>query len=85
MAAGAVTIFSFVGTFIIALVIGLVMKTRVSEEAEVEGLDTAIHGESAYEFGPVGGGGGSYIASSLERRVSTHEAGNRRHQAVQAR
>ena len=68
MAAGAVTIFSFVGTIIIAKVIGLVMKTRVSEDAEIEGLDTAIHGESAYEFGPVGGGG-SYIASSSRESV----------------
>ncbi|HEY8826945.1 MAG TPA: ammonium transporter [Jatrophihabitantaceae bacterium] len=54
-AAGAVTVFSFVGTFIIAKVISLVMKTRVSDEAELTGLDVAIHGESAYEFGPVGG------------------------------
>ncbi|MDP9093328.1 MAG: ammonium transporter [Actinomycetota bacterium] len=59
-AAGVVTLFSFCGTIIIAKVIGLVMKTRVSAEAEDEGLDTAIHGESAYEFGPVGGGG-SYL------------------------
>jgi len=44
------------------------MKTRVSEDAEIEGLDTAIHGESAYEFGPVGGGG-SYIASSSRESV----------------
>ena len=54
-AAGAVTVFSFVGTFIIAKVISLVMKTRVSDDAELTGLDVAIHGESAYEFGPVGG------------------------------
>jgi len=57
-AAGAVTVFSFVGTFIIAKVISLVMKTRVSDEAELTGLDVAIHGESAYEFGPVGGASG---------------------------
>ena len=56
-AAGAVTVFSFVGTVIIAKVIGLVMRTRVTTEDEDEGLDTAIHGESAYEFGPVGGAG----------------------------
>ncbi len=57
-AAGVVTVFSFVGTFIIAKVIGLVMQTRVSEEDELTGLDVAIHGESAYEFGPGGGSGG---------------------------
>jgi ammonium transporter, Amt family len=57
-AAGAVTVFSFVGTFIIAKVIGLFMHTRVTEEDELTGLDLAIHGESAYEFGPGGGSGG---------------------------
>ena len=57
-AAGAVTVFSFVGTFIIAKVIGVFMHTRVTEEDELTGLDLAIHGESAYEFGPGGGSGG---------------------------
>lgn len=53
--AGAVTAFSFAGTVIIAKIIGLVMRTRVSDEDELTGLDLSIHGESAYEFGPVGG------------------------------
>jgi Amt family ammonium transporter len=61
-AAGAVTIFSFVGTFIIAKVIGLVMQTRVTEEDEITGLDLSIHGESAYDFGSLAGsGGGNYV------------------------
>jgi Amt family ammonium transporter len=60
-AAGAVSIYSFVGTLIIATVIGLVFKNRVSEEDEVTGLDLAIHGESAYDFGPVGGVGGGHF------------------------
>ncbi len=68
LVAGTVTVFSFVGTFVIAKVIGLVMKTRVSEEAEVEGLDTAIHGESAYDFGGVGGSGFSpAVAAAMAR------------------
>jgi Amt family ammonium transporter len=71
MAAGAVTIFSFVGTFLIAKVIGLFFKTRVSEDEELLGLDLAIHGESAYDFGPIGGvGAGDYVpapAGSKER------------------
>ena len=57
-------VFSFVGTLIIGTVINLFIKNRVSEEAEIEGLDTAIHGESAYEFGPVGGGG-SYLPAGM--------------------
>ena len=71
MAAGAVTIFSFVSTFIIAKVIGLFFKTRVTEDEELLGLDLAIHGESAYDFGPIGGvGAGDYVpaqAGSKER------------------
>jgi Amt family ammonium transporter len=65
-AAGAVTIFSFVGTFIIAKVIGLVMKTRVTDEQELEGLDTAIHGESAYDWGGIGTSGHLGTATTKE-------------------
>jgi Amt family ammonium transporter len=66
LAAGVVTVFSFVGTFAIAKVIGLFMQTRVSEEAEVAGLDTAIHGESAYDFGGVGASGHFSPAASRQ-------------------
>jgi Amt family ammonium transporter len=71
LAAGAVSVFSFVGTLIIATVVNLFIKNRVSEEAELEGLDTAVHGESAYEFGPVGGhlGGGGIPASTRPRET----------------
>jgi Amt family ammonium transporter len=57
LAAGAVTIFSFVGTVIIALVVNLFIKNRVTEDQELEGLDTSIHGESAYDWGGVGTSG----------------------------
>jgi Amt family ammonium transporter len=57
MAAGAVSVYSFGATFVIAKAIGLVMKTRVTPEDEVAGLDTAIHGESAYDFGGVAASG----------------------------
>ncbi len=57
VAAAVVTVFSFGVTLIIAYVVKLVLKMRVTDEEELEGLDIAIHGESAYEFGPVGGGG----------------------------
>jgi Amt family ammonium transporter len=69
LAAGAVTVYSFFATAIIALVINIFIKNRVSEEDELEGLDTAIHGESAYEFGPLGGqlGGSGGIPASLPK------------------
>jgi len=68
--AAAVTVFSFGGTFILAKVIGLVMRQRVTEEEELTGLDLAIHGESAYDFGPLAGSGGHYVPG-LAQREST--------------
>jgi Amt family ammonium transporter len=56
-AAGAVTVFSFVGTFVIGKVIGLFMNNRATEEQEIEGLDTSLHGESAYDWGGIGTSG----------------------------
>jgi Amt family ammonium transporter len=66
-AAGVVTVFSFVGTFVIAKVIGLVMQTRVSEEDELAGLDISIHGETAYDWGSLSGSGNHYIPSAASK------------------
>jgi ammonium transporter, Amt family len=44
-------------TFIIMKVIGLFTEHRVTEEDEVTGLDLALHGETAYEFGSATGFG----------------------------
>ncbi|MBV9592355.1 MAG: ammonium transporter [Actinobacteria bacterium] len=69
-AAGAVTVYSFVATAIIALLVGLFIKNRVSEEDEQTGLDLAIHGETAYEFGPVGGASNFHpVATSAKESV----------------
>ena len=70
LAAGAVTIYSFVGTLIIATVINLVFKNRVPEEWEDEGLDTAMHGESAYDWGGVGTSGHFGAAISTQEGVN---------------
>ena len=37
-------------TLIIAFLINLVIKFRVTEEVEADGLDVSLHGETAYEF-----------------------------------
>jgi Amt family ammonium transporter len=56
-AVGASVAYSFVATYIIAKVVGLLMGgLRVSEDVESEGLDVNLHAESAYDFSPVGGG-----------------------------
>ncbi len=51
-------------TLVIALVIKYTIGWRVSEEAEVGGIDLDQHGESAYDL-HTGIGGGSSLASSL--------------------
>ncbi|WP_287921394.1 ammonium transporter [Cellulomonas sp.] len=49
VAAGYAIVFSGVITAIIAFAIKATMGWRVSEDAEVGGIDLAVHGESAYE------------------------------------
>jgi len=48
MSVAITVVFTVTATFIILKVISLVMKLRVSEEAESTGLDLSLHGESAY-------------------------------------
>ncbi|MGY1785874.1 ammonium transporter [Geodermatophilus sp. SYSU D00698] len=59
--AGAVLVFSFVLTLVIAAVVKAVMGFRVSEEDEVAGIDTVVHAESGYDFTSLGGGSGSAL------------------------
>ncbi len=59
LAAAAVLAYSFVLTFVIALLIKATIGLRVSDEEEVTGIDQTVHAESAYELGAsLGGGGG---------------------------
>ena len=52
LAVGAVVGYSFVATLIIALVLNVVFrKMRMTEDAQLEGIDAVLHGETAYEFG----------------------------------
>ncbi len=43
-------VFTFVMTYAILKVINLFSPVRVSEEEEIKGLDSTLHGESAYEL-----------------------------------
>ncbi len=54
IASAAVFAFSFVLSFAIAKVIDLTMGMRMDEAAEDEGMDLALHAETAYAFGDVG-------------------------------
>jgi len=44
----AVVAWSAIASFAILLPLKLTLKLRVTEEQEFEGLDTSLHGESAY-------------------------------------
>ncbi|GAB6940283.1 ammonium transporter [Isoptericola variabilis] len=51
-------VFSGIITYLVAIALKAVMGWRVSEEAEVSGIDLAVHSESAYETVPQGSAGG---------------------------
>jgi Amt family ammonium transporter len=53
IAAGAVTVYSFVMSLIIAFAIKATMGLRVDDEVEHTGLDLALHAESAYDLAPL--------------------------------
>jgi Amt family ammonium transporter len=63
--------YSFLASLIIAFVINFVFKMRMSDEEEIEGMDTVLHGESAYEYVSLGSG-----VSSVGTASSTHEEAN---------
>ena len=44
----AVVAWTAIASFLILLMLKLTLGLRVSEEQEFEGLDTSLHGESAY-------------------------------------
>ena len=68
-------VFAAVMTFVILKVISIFTELRVSEDAEVVGLDISEHGENGYvsqEFGagvPMGAGAMSF--ERLEQPVAT--------------
>jgi ammonium transporter, Amt family len=59
LAVVCVMTYSFTVSFVLGKAINLFIKNRVSEDQEVEGLDLALHGETAYEFSTLTAGGGS--------------------------
>ncbi len=68
-------LFTLVWTGVITAVIALLIKHtigwRVKGDDEVSGIDYAEHGESAYDWGSVGGGGHFSPASVTEKETVT--------------
>jgi ammonium transporter, Amt family len=61
----AVGLFSFVLAYIIGFAIEKTIGFRVTTEAEVDGIDTAEHAESAYDFAPTTGSGGAFALAGV--------------------
>ena len=60
--AGAVLLYSAIGTAIVALIVKYTIGLRISEEDESSGIDEAEHAETGYDLAGVGGGGSSVLA-----------------------
>jgi Amt family ammonium transporter len=58
----AVGAYSFVFAWLIGMAIEKTIGLRITTEAEVDGIDTAEHAESAYDFAPTTGSGGGAFA-----------------------
>ena len=62
IASFAVLAYSFIATYIIAKAIDMTIGFRVKEDAEVTGIDLAVHAESSYEIGSQGANRGGYAS-----------------------
>jgi Amt family ammonium transporter len=74
VAAFTVLIYSFVVTFILGTILKKTIGFRVSEEAEVEGIDENEHAESAYDFSTLRGisGAGSPRPDAATAKAAEH-------------
>jgi Amt family ammonium transporter len=72
IAAGAVLAYSFVVTTVLALIIKHTIGIRISEEAEVIGIDQSEHAETGYELGvTTGSANAPAFAGVTPQRVVT--------------
>ena len=50
VAVGAVIVYVSIVSFVLLKVVDAIFGLRASEDAEVEGLDLSLHGETAYQM-----------------------------------
>lgn len=70
LAAAVVIVYCFVVSFVIATVLSRTIGIRVDEQAEIEGIDIAMHGETAY----VTDSPSTAVSQSIARSDSAEEA-----------
>jgi Amt family ammonium transporter len=73
LAVAAVVAYSFIATFIICFVVNLVIKMRLDDDEELEGMDAILHGETAYDF--LGGVGGGVTSQRSHGALTPEEVG----------
>ena len=64
-AVGSTVGYSFFATLIIAFAINSVWKMKMTDDDQLEGMDTVLHNESAYESGGLIGGGSMSSSSTI--------------------
>ncbi|WP_229069432.1 ammonium transporter [Actinoplanes sp. DH11] len=71
-----VTVYSFAVAFVLGFVINKTIGFRVSQEAEIDGIDLAEHAESAYDLSASGGsgGGGAFAMAGLKQGTPAAES-----------
>jgi Amt family ammonium transporter len=70
----AVTVYSCLLAVVLALIIKAFGGLRVSEEAEVSGIDVADHAESAYDFSPTSGSGSAFAMAGIKSNADGDSA-----------
>jgi Amt family ammonium transporter len=74
VAAGATIVYSFVIAYILGILIHRTVGFRVSEDAEVGGIDLSVHVEAGYEFTPAAGPSSSHAAVSAAAKERSVQA-----------
>ncbi|TQC51026.1 ammonium transporter [Rhodococcus sp. WS4] len=64
--AGAVLLYSLVGTAVVALIVKFTIGLRLSDEGESLGVDESEHAETAYDFAALGGNSATARVSGKE-------------------
>ena len=69
----AVLVYSFVLTLVIGIAIQKTIGFRVTDEAEIAGIDNGEHAETAYDFASLGGGSGTSLTGQAHAEARNTE------------
>jgi ammonium transporter, Amt family len=75
VAAASVMAYSFIGAFVIGMIIKRTIGFRIEEESELVGIDEGEHAETGYDFSTLGGRLGSDLGSRADISTGSASAG----------